>query len=89
MTSMKRFFNTADPCDPRDHYMLSVLDPINRELYFILHAPRQIGKTTTLLSLARELTQSRCYVAVLVSTEVGVGFPQFMLNPCSWIDSFR
>ena len=52
-----------------------LLEPIERKLYFILHAPRQVGKTTTLLTLAHELTQSGRYVSALVSMEVGAGFP--------------
>jgi hypothetical protein len=34
--------------------------------YFILHAPRQTGKTTTMLALARELTAGDAYVAALL-----------------------
>lgn len=51
---MPRQFNTAGPSKPGSHYML---DPLGRidveeiqslidaERYFILHAPRQTGKT--------------------------------------------
>ena len=42
--------------------------------YFVLHAPRQVGKTTALLSLGRELTAEGKYSAVLVSMEVGAPF---------------
>ena len=45
---MARVFNTAGPCDPRKHYMLSALARmpdvgrlIDRESYFVVHAPRQ------------------------------------------------
>ncbi|HWN68250.1 MAG TPA: hypothetical protein VNM90_11480 [Haliangium sp.] len=48
---------------------------IEQELYFVLHAPRQVGKTTTLLALARELTAEGTYVAVLLSMEQGAPFP--------------
>ncbi|WP_179136799.1 hypothetical protein [Candidatus Entotheonella palauensis] len=43
--------------------------------YFVVHAPRQTGKTTAMAALARELTASGKYIAVLVSMEVGAGFP--------------
>ncbi len=48
---------------------------IEQESYFVVHAPRQVGKTTALLSLAQELTAEGRYVAVLVSMEVGAAFP--------------
>jgi hypothetical protein len=60
---VRRFFNTAGPCEPSRHYLLSPLDrlpglrlPIERAQYFVLHAPRQSGKTTLVRALARELT---------------------------------
>lgn len=77
-----RFFNTAGPCNPDRHYMLSptvrladedVMSLIKQDSYFVLHAPRQVGKTTAMLALARELTASGKYVSVLVSMEVGAG----------------
>jgi hypothetical protein len=48
-----RFFNTAGPNNPDDHYTLPVLARlpdvrsfIDKKLYFVLHAPRQVGKHT-------------------------------------------
>ena len=76
-----RFFNTAGPCNAADHYMLSPMDRlpgvhrlIDQKGYFVIHAPRQTGKTTAMLALARELTASGRYIAVLVSMEVGAAF---------------
>jgi hypothetical protein len=76
-----RFFNTSGPNNPADHYTLSVLDRlpgvrklIDQKLYFVLHAPRQVGKTTALLSLAQELTTEGRYAAVLLSMEQGAPF---------------
>jgi hypothetical protein len=40
----------------------------------VLHAPRQTGKTTALLTLAQELTASGEYTAVLVSMETATGY---------------
>ncbi|MEO0770950.1 MAG: ATP-binding protein, partial [Cyanobacteria bacterium J06649_4] len=75
---MSRWFNTAGPCNPEDHYMLPATDRlpsiktlIDRKGYFVIHAPRQTGKTTAMLTLARELTASGKYAALMVSAEVG------------------
>lgn len=55
--TMARWFNTAGPCDPRKHYTLpsarrlpELRRLIDRESYFVVHAPRQTGKTTTLMT---------------------------------------
>jgi len=54
------FFNTAGPVDCREHYCippLEQLDPeevlmlLQQKKYFVLHAPRQTGKTSYLLAL--------------------------------------
>jgi SpoVK/Ycf46/Vps4 family AAA+-type ATPase len=75
---MPRHFNTAGPCNPEIHYMLSPLTRlptvhtlVEQQTYFIIHAPRQIGKTTAMMALAQELTASGKYTAVLVSVEGG------------------
>ena len=55
-----RDFNTAGPVRPRLHYCVPPLDRLNAaelphlvlaERYFVLHAPRQTGKTSALLAL--------------------------------------
>ena len=78
---INRFFNTAGPCRSEDHYMLPPMDRlpqvgriIDQKGYFVIHAPRQTGKTTAMLALARELTASGRYVSALVSMEVGAAF---------------
>lgn len=77
-----KFFNTAGPNDPARHYTIpatrrladeNVMRLIEQQGYFVLHAPRQVGKTTAMISLARELTESGKYVATVVSMEVGAG----------------
>lgn len=79
-----RFFNTTGPCNPTDHYMLPATERLEafdldrllaQKSYFVLHAPRQTGKTTAMLELARQLTAAGAYIAVLVSMEIGAGFP--------------
>ena len=61
---MEKFFNTSGPTIPDDHYHL---DPLSRldwpeiqqlirtKRYFVLHAPRQTGKTSTLLAMMQAL----------------------------------
>jgi len=75
---MSRWFNTAGPCKADIHYMLSPTSRlpdlerlIAQESYFVIHAPRQTGKTTAVLALAKQLTESGRYTAVMVSAEVG------------------
>ncbi len=51
----------------------NVMRLIEQQNYFVLHAPRQIGKTTSMIQLARELTASGKYTAAKVSMEVGRG----------------
>jgi hypothetical protein len=79
---MSRWFNTAGACDAAKHYMIPVearLPPvralIEREAYFVVHAPRQVGKTTSLLTLAAELTREGRHVAALLSMETCAAFP--------------
>jgi hypothetical protein len=75
---MARRFNTAGPCRPDWHYMI----PAERRLpeapglveqgaYFVVHAPRQTGKTTALRALAEQLTASGRYAALHFSCETG------------------
>ena len=72
-----RFFNTTGPCDPYYHYMLPPEERlvgaqlhryIKDRLYWVLHAPRQTGKTTFLMSWMREINATgeavSCYVSV-------------------------
>ena len=55
-----RKFNTEGPVVATDHYRIPplertdlgrVLDLIRDKRYFVLHAPRQTGKTSALLAL--------------------------------------
>jgi hypothetical protein len=74
-------FNTYGPCRPEDHYMLPAAERlpgvrrvIDRKIYFVLHAPRQVGKTTAVMELARELTAEGRYTGLLVTMEAGGAF---------------
>jgi hypothetical protein len=78
---MPRWFNTAGPCQADNHYMLppiirlpKVARLIDQESYFVIHAPRQIGKTTAILALAEQLNASGKYLAAVLSVEIGAPF---------------
>jgi hypothetical protein len=71
-----RFFNTTGPCDPARHYTLPAAGrlPRARRLieegrYFVVHAPRQTGKTTAMTALAGEATATGQRAALLVSVQ--------------------
>ncbi len=73
---MSKFFNIAGPINPRKHYCLplrcskeEMCTLIERELYFILHAPRQSGKTTAISALVDILNQEGRYKALYVNVE--------------------
>lgn len=51
-----------------------IRDLVDQKAYFVVHAPRQVGKTTTLMSLGSELTREGRYTALLVSMELGAPF---------------
>ena len=77
-----RFFNTSGPVVSEDHYCVAPLDRIDLseilrliadKRYFVLHAPRQTGKTSALLAL-RDLLNGGAhgdYRCVYVNVEPG------------------
>ena len=77
-TPAQRFFNTDGPVRPAMHYAIPPLSRvrldevrqlIDRQKYFVMHAPRQSGKTSALLALAEELNAGGIYRAVYVNIE--------------------
>ncbi len=75
-----RFFNTTGPVVAADHYCIPPLERLNladvRRLirdkrYFVLHAPRQTGKTSALLALRDLLNAEDAYRCVYVNVEAG------------------
>ena len=75
-----RFFNTAGPIKPERHYCIPPLERLNMdevlalirdEKYFVLHAPRQTGKTSALLALRDLLNAQGTYRCVYVNVEGG------------------
>ena len=76
----ERFFNTTGPVVARDHYCVpplgrfdleEVLGFIDAKRYFVLHAPRQTGKTSTLLALRDLLNGGGRYRCVHADVEAG------------------
>ena len=77
---MERFFNTAGPNNPELEY---TVDPLSRfdldemlvlirqQKYFVLHAPRQTGKTSCLLALRDYLNDKGDYICVYANVEGG------------------
>ena len=73
---MEKYFNVAGPCFPAKHYMLPALERmpeirrlVERDMYFVIHAPRQTGKTTTVQALAREINAKGERVALYCTLE--------------------
>ncbi len=73
-----RFFNTAGPVNCEDHYCLPPLERFDLEevemllaqkKYFVLHAPRQTGKTTCMLALMEHLNREGRYKALYCNVE--------------------
>ncbi len=80
---MTRRFNVAGACDDSRHFMIPAAPRLPRArpliedgAYFVLHAPRQTGKTTTLRAIAKELTAEGTYAALHFSCEAGRAFPE-------------
>ena len=77
ISHMKKF-NNAGPSVPGKHHMIdpltridvsSIQNLIDDERYFVLHAPRQTGKTTCLLALMHHLNAQPDYRALYVNIE--------------------
>ena len=78
-----RFFNTAGPVVPEDHYCVpplervdleQILSLVRQKQYFVVHAPRQTGKTSALLALCDLLNRGeageyRCVYANVESAQ--------------------
>lgn len=73
-----KFFNTAGPVDCDIHYCISPLERLGlddilmliaQRKYFVLHAPRQTGKTSCLLALMKYLNEAGQYRALYANVE--------------------
>jgi hypothetical protein len=75
---VEKFFNTEGPGIKEDHYLIDplkridydeILMLIRRKRYFVMHAPRQTGKTTSLLSIDESLNNEGEYACLYVNFE--------------------
>ncbi|MBB1078180.1 AAA family ATPase, partial [Rhodoferax sp. 4810] len=73
-----RFFNTEGPVRADIHYYLppltrwnlnEIIELIHQQKYFLLHAPRQTGKTSCLLALMEYLNNDGRYRALYANIE--------------------
>lgn len=76
----ERHFNTAGPIRPAEHYCVppltrwdlgEILSLVDQGKYFVLHAPRQTGKTSCLHALMEYLNREGRYRCVYANAEVG------------------
>lgn len=80
---MRRFFNTEGPLDPTQHYGLdplrrlplaTVMPLVEAQRYFVLDAPRQVGKTSALRAWAAHLQRTGTHRALYLNVELGQAF---------------
>ncbi len=71
-----KYFNTVGVTKPGKHYFLPkrldwelLTDFIEKEYYFVLHAPRQSGKTTAIIEFVKHLNEEGKYTALYISIE--------------------
>ena len=75
---MEKFFNTAGPIQKDINYYISSFDRVDYEeiemlitsrKYFVLHAPRQTGKTSALLEIMERINNEGVYDCVYANIE--------------------
>ena len=71
-----RFFNTTGPVDPKKHYYvphrlneIKLQRLIDEEKYYVLHAPRQSGKTTAMRIIVEQLNATGKYKVLYFNVE--------------------
>ena len=78
-----RYFNTEGPVEADDHYCIPPLERVNLDeilrliewkKYFVLHAPRQTGKTSVLKALAERLNANGNYRCLYMNVEAAQAF---------------
>ena len=83
----EKSFNTAGPCEADLNYMLpptarfdmpDIMNFIRDRRYFVLHAPRQTGKTTALLALMHQLNAEGEFRALYTNVERAQGYRENM-----------
>lgn len=90
---MPRIFNTTGPCHPGFHYMLppearlpQLDELIEEHQYFVLHAPRQSGKTTAMRAFAERLRAEGRF-AVYATIEEAQGADEVDVSEARWLSS--
>lgn len=82
MIKLEKFFNTAGPVNLDRHYKLDpltrwdldeVITLINQQKYFLLHAPRQSGKTSCMLALRDRINSEDSFYCLYVNIESARG----------------
>lgn len=73
---LQKKFCIAGPIIPSRHYFVphrldseEIKTLIDDATYFVLHAPRQSGKTTAVYELAKSLTDEGAYAALVINVE--------------------
>jgi len=75
---LEKFFNTSGPIKPEDHYAIPPLQRVDwdeiqhliaSERYFVLHAPRQTGKTSALLAMMATLNAQGRFACAYANIE--------------------
>ena len=78
VAAMNKHFTTSGPVVPAEHYCIDPMQRLDWEeihyliaakKYFVLHAPRQTGKTSTLLAMMEVLNRSGEYNTLYVNIE--------------------
>lgn len=86
---MDKFFNNAGPQQPDSNYSIDPLrrikldelqELIAQQRYFVLHAPRQTGKTTALYAMMRHFNAGTQYRALYVNIEAAQAFREDVMN---------
>jgi hypothetical protein len=92
---MPRVFNTTGPCEPARHYMLppvarlsDLMTFVDQQLYFVLHAARQTGKTTAMRAFAEEL-RGIGILGLWVTLEESRGVSEVEVAEPRWIDAIE
>lgn len=76
MSGANKYFNIAGPVIPEQHYLLplrldyqKIIQLIELRFYFILHAPRQTGKTSAIFQFIKCLKEENKYTPLYVNVE--------------------
>ena len=89
-----RIFNTEGPVFAKDHYCIPPLERVDLEeiltlidwkKYFVLHAPRQSGKTSMLKALAELLNEEGTYRCVYMNVEPAQAARQDVDRAIPWV----